>query len=459
MIKSPPYRNEDRSTTFAEVLGLVVREDIDKASKYFEFQKIVDEKGRYLHFDKFRHTVSDGVNANWAWIFMRQARDQQLMPLLDLGDPKQTCHYLLTPIMQKAFSLVDRHTNSAALDIMSGKIGEKRQLSYYLISDLIEDEAISSSQLEGAATTTTVAKEMLKHQRKPRTPDEKMILGNYRMMHFAWEKRHDALSVEMIAKMHRIGTEGIDDSKYTPGMFRRTDDVVVVGRDDEILHQPPPANGLKQRLRDIVDWVNACHDNAASDVYIHPLVKAIALHFAIGYEHPFRDGNGRVARGLFYWLMFKFDYIAFRYISISTLLKKAPAKYARSYLYTESDDMDLTYFLDYQSRIIVRAITAFLDTYRKIREDIELFDRWLWDSGLYGKLSDKQRTVFNIAKDDSSRFFTIKEVQNNLGCSYNTAANALNGLVDLKLFSKIRMGREWLYSMLNKQELLQKWQS
>ncbi len=55
---------------------------------------------------------------------------------------------------------------------MCNKIGEQKHLDY-LLNDLIEDEAISSSQLEGAATTTKVAKDMLKRERKPRSIDEK----------------------------------------------------------------------------------------------------------------------------------------------------------------------------------------------------------------------------------------------------------------------------------------------
>lgn len=198
---------------------------------------------------------------------------------------------------------------------------------------------------------------------------------------------------------------------------------------------------------------------AESNAYIHTLIKAITLHFTIGYEHPFRDGNGRVARELFYWFMFKHDYTAFRYIAISTLLKKAPIQYGKSYLYTETDGMDLTYFIDYQCRIIVRAIRGFLDTYQKIRRDIEAFDRWLWDSGLYCQLNDKQRMLFNIAKDDNNQRFTVRGVENNLGCSYNTAAAALNGLVDLGLFRKQKEGREWVYFLLDKHAIQKSWKS
>ncbi len=453
MIKPPPFREQTAAEAYISASLHIHKNCPDKLLDYMAFQRPVDDKGRYLHFDELRYRVKPGIDAAWAWAFLRYSRSQQLTPLLALGEPPTLCTYYQTPAIQRALSMVDKHTNAASLDLMSARLGEKRQLNDYLINDLIEDEAISSSQLEGAATTTLIAKEMLKRQRKPRTPDEKMIVGNFHMMQLAWERRHQNLSIELITELHRIGVKGIEDDKYTPGQLRRSDDVIVVGRDGEIVHQPPPAAGLKQRLHQLAEWVNACHDDVENSAYIHILIKAITLHFAIGYEHPFRDGNGRVARGLFYWLLFKHDYTAFRYIAISTLLKKAPAQYGESYLYSETDGMDLTYFLDYQCRIITRAIKNFLETYQKIQHDREAFDRWLWDSGLYGKLNDKQRIVFNVAKDHPQTPFTARSVEQKLDCAYNTAAALLNGLVDLGLFSKHKQGREWVYVLKDKSAL------
>lgn len=62
-----------------------------------------------------------------------------------------------------------------------------------------------------------------------------------------------------------------------------------------------------------------------------------------------------------YWLV--------EYLTISRILKQAPAKYARSFVYSEWDDNDLTYFMLYQLSIIVRAIDE-LHSYlaRKMRE-------------------------------------------------------------------------------------------
>jgi len=428
----------------------------DKFGEYLELFSPVDGKGRYLHFDELQYRLPKGVDPALAWAVVKLARFKHISTLILLGSPQKPCGFYLTSTIQKAISEADRNATSAALEWMTSKIGESKHFEY-LLHDLVEDEAISSSQLEGAATTTIVAKDLLKRKRKPRTPDEKMILGNFKMMQYAWENRHKELSHSLISELHKIGVEGIDDEKYRPGIFRTTDDVEVVDAEGNTVHTPPQADGLRKRLKLIAEWANANHHDINSKDYVHPLVKAMTLHFSIGYEHPFYDGNGRVARSLFYWYMFKNDFAAFRYIAISVLLKAAPVKYGKSYLYTESDEMDLTYFLDYQSSITIRAINEFKNAYKKTLEDIEEFNGWLWSSGLYSKLSDKQQTVFQVAKSGLAKHFTISNTKDNLGCSYNTAATALNGLVDLKLFKKEKIGREWVYSMLSTSKIKELW--
>lgn len=450
MIKNPPQQLPK------DVFAYIADEQPELLSQYFNFHRTVDDKGRYQHFDEFRHRVPSELDPKLAWAVTKSARHVQLTQLLKVGEPEKVCKFLLTPTIQKALSITDRNTSSGALEHMSSKIGEELKLDY-LLNDLIEDEAISSSQLEGAATTTIVAKEMLQKKRKPRTIDEKMIIGNFKMMKFAWQHREDPLSAELIKEIHKIGVEGIEDEKYEPGEFRATDDVYVTDRDENILHSPPPAKSIEQRLNKLSVWINRCHDDAQSKHYIHPLTKAIALHFAMGYEHPFRDGNGRVARALFYWFMFKSDYAAFRYIAISVLLKKQASQYGKSYLYTESDDMDLTYFLDYQCDLIIKAINSFKRAYKKVLLEQEDFYSWLGDSSLVDKLNTNQKVVFQAALNRMAKTFTAISVQENLSCSYNTAASVLNGLVELGLFEKEKFGREWHFKVLDKQEIVERW--
>ncbi|MEO6678486.1 MAG: Fic family protein, partial [Pseudomonas sp.] len=336
----------------------------ERLADYLALLKPLDDQGRYLPFDELRYRWAPGLSAHICWALVKKARTAQYASLLPLGEPVQWGKFMLTPVAHKAISAVDRQATTAALEYMTGRIGEQAHFSY-LLNDLIEDEAIGSSQLEGAATTTRVAKDMLKRKRLPRTPDERMVIGNYKMMNFAWEIRDQPLSIELIAAIHRVGVEGIDDGQYSPGIFRLRDDVVVQDGEGNTVHTPPLAAGLASRLQALVKWINQTHNDPFHADYVHPLIKAISLHFALGYEHPFRDGNGRVARALFYWFMFKNDFSALRYIAISTLLRNAPVKYGRSYLYTEGDDLDLTYFIDFQCSVILRAVTGFTEVYRK----------------------------------------------------------------------------------------------
>lgn len=449
MIKPPPTYNPNAFQT-------VIKSHQDRLGEYLALNAPLDEKGRYLPYHKLRFRFPAGLDPALAWSIVKFSRICQLRDVITLGDPEHECKLLLTPAIQMAISESDRHTTSAALEWMSSKLGEQKQISY-LLNDLIEDEAISSSQLEGAATTTKAAKDLLKRRRGARTPDEKMIIGNFQMMQHAWKMRDSDLSADLIAELHQVGVEGIDDEHYRPGAFRLTNDVVIEDGDGNVVHTPPPAKGLEGRLSALADWVNTNHSDVENKNYIHPLVKAIVLHFAIGYEHPFHDGNGRVARSLFYWYLFKHDYAAFRFIAISTLLKNAAIQYGMSYVYTESDEMDLTYFVDHQCRVVIRAISEFKKEYEKAVKSIETFDAFMLKSGLYRKLTDKQKTVLHVAQSGQASIFTASNVKENLECSYNTANSLLNGLVDLNIFEKKKQGREWIFSMLPAGQIITNW--
>lgn len=449
MFKHPPKVVEN-------LFEAIWEQNHGNALQYFNYHSIVDPDGKYLHYDQLRRRIPKDLDPTLAWSIVKAARKQQQTVPLMLGEPEDVCWFVATPAILRAISLCDQKTTTAALTYMTSQIGEGKQVEY-LMTDLINEEAISSSQLEGSATTTKVAKNLLQTERKGKDEGEKMIIGNYRMMECAWRNRNEPLTTQMMLELHLVGVEGIDDEHYHPGTLRNSDNIEVRDGEGNIVHQPPPVTGLKHRLAKIIDWVNQDHTNTNDTGYIHPLVKAIIIHFIIGYEHPFHDGNGRVARALFYWFLFREGFSAFRYIAVSTLLKAAPKQYGMSYVYTETDEMDLTYFVDYQCQIISRAIKLFLQNFDDVLKSIRDFEQFLFNSGLYRQLTPNQRMVFNVAKSQRIPQFTANSVMANLGCSYNTAAAALNGLVTLKLFKKRKDGREWIYSMEDPKSIQKAW--
>ena len=98
--------------------------------------------------------------------------------------------------------------------------------------------------------------------------------------------------------------------------------------------------------------------NQTDGAFVHPVIRSIILHFMLAYDHPFVDGNGRTARALFYWSMRRHSYWMAEFISISHIVLKAPAKYGYAFLFTETDEGDLTYFILYHLKIITRALES-----------------------------------------------------------------------------------------------------
>ena len=386
---------------------------------YQDYTRMTDNKGRYLPFDAFQYRVKKGEDVAIAWTLTRMARDAAIQRIDYQNEAGESAGFNITPIIYEICELSDKHATTLALREQTDRLrGAGAELS-----ELRFEEPITSSQLEGANTTTLVAKNMLASGRTPRTEDEQMIAGNARLMAEIPALTEERLTLELIRKLHAIGMGGINDEKYRPGEFRESDDVVIADYDGNIVYQPPRAAELDTRLQKICDWLNN------KEEYIHPLIRACILHFMIAYEHPFRDGNGRTSRAFFYWYMLKNGYEAFKYISISKLLHAAPVKYAHSYQHTESDGMDLTYFLEYQAGIIGRALRTYLEHIEKIINRSAMIDRRLYESGALKRLTARQVTLLNIMLSTPGKAYTAADVSEMLGVSDNTARTDLRAVV------------------------------
>lgn len=405
--------------------------------------KAVDDKGRYLHWDEFRRYPSPGVNkeAAWAAIKMSRALGSKTLEL------RSECG---SPFFLSTTDFCDAVIH--AVESVTSRLGgakasspQYRDNTRYLVDSLMMEEAISSAQLEGAATTRKIAKDMLGKERMPQDDDERMILNNYLLMKHAKYNKDENLSVALICEFQAIATASIDEADSCPGQVRDSDDIFVGGAGDEVVHQPPKAALLPARLEALCRFANDCHDGHEGRHFIHPVVKATILHFMMGYEHPFRDGNGRTARCLFYWFMLKSGYWPFEYISISTLLKEAPMQYGRSYIYTQTDAFDLTYFVTYQLRVIERAMHEFMEYFEaKRRESVELMS-WLDTFELNNELNYRQGHFLKKVLQHPGRIFTPKELTHDYDISENTARKDLEKLVGMKLLFKVQEGKGFLY--------------
>lgn len=403
-----------------------------------------EAEGKYCHWDKMRHMAPPAGFTREEWWGATKLVRRAALKDLPLRDPSgEPFRYAITDMIARLLHEIDL---GAGGNIgMPDPIANPQTRSQYVMRSLFQ-EAVTSSQLEGAATTRAVAKEMLRTGRAPRTRGERMILNNYLTMQRIAEWKERPLDPELIFEMHRMVTDGTLDNPDGAGRLRRPDEKVTVQDviTGEIFHSPPPAQELPDRLAALCEFANASVLDVGKPEgrFIHPAVRAIFIHFWLAYDHPFVDGNGRTARALFYWSMLRQGYWLFEFVSISEILVKAPAKYARSFLFTETDENDATYFLLYQCEVIRRAIASLHDYIETKSKELRQTEALL--RGATGLNHRQQALIAHALRKPGTRY-TIEGHRRSHAIVYETARYDLMDLARLGLLESRKMGRAFTF--------------
>jgi Fic family protein len=167
------------------------------------------------------------------------------------------------------------------------------------------------------------------------------------------------------------------------------------------------------------------------------------LHFWLAYDHPFVDGNGRTARALFYWSMLRSGYWLFEYVSISEVILRAPVKYGRAFLLTETDDNDLTYFLLYHLGVIRESLDTLKRFIAKRADDLRGIDSILRLAA--DRFNHRQRELLSHALRHPNQVYTIAGHQTRQGVVYQTARTDLLGLAEHGLLIKGESGKKLVF--------------
>ena len=399
-------------------------------------------EGKYRHWDTLRHVQPPaGLTAEEWWASIKWARLQtrRFVPLVD-REGRSFSYTMPDPALEMLHN-IDQGA-SGQINVPD-PIANPQSKDRYLQSSLIE-EAITSSQLEGAATTRKVAKEMLRSGRRPVDRAERMIFNNYRAMQLTGEHKQRKMTPTLIKEIHRVICNDTLPADCSPPWLRTDDKVAVYdNRDNKLLHQPPKAREIPERMEELCRFANG----GTRQEFVHPVVRAILLHFWLAYDHPFMDGNGRTARALFYWAMLKQGYWLAEFLSISSILRKAPAAYIRSFLYTETDENDLTYFILAQLRVINRAIKQLHDYIARKSRQVRAIEQMLRGTRLRADtgLNHRQTALLGHALRNPGFRYSIRSHLYSHGITYATARKDLLTLEQKNLLHHSRVGRTFLF--------------
>ncbi len=103
---------------------------------------------------------------------------------------------------------------------------------------------------------------------------------------------------KFLLKVHKLLTE--NTSVQLSGVYRNHN-VIITGS----THRPPDPKELKKLMKKFFVWYNNSKDR------FHPLELACLVHTELTRIHPFSDGNGRTARIISNFILYKNDYPMF----------------------------------------------------------------------------------------------------------------------------------------------------
>jgi len=423
MIEKAPKFKVD-SPIFFGVVSLTLMRSLNK-----ELIDKIDSK--YLYWDKIKHLPYKKITPEEVWDYTKIKRFLHEKSLKIAKDKNAlSFKYTVNDFLQEKLHNLDFNFGAG---IQKEQLLTDLDKLQYLNNALME-ESIFSSMIEGATTTRVKAKDMLRKNKKPKNKSEQMILNNYKTIQYISEHQNENISKEELAEIHRLVTDSTLEEENI-GVYRDNNEINVVNElTGEIVHTPPSFEILDELMISFYDFFN----KNPKENFIHPIVKASILHFLIGYIHPFVDGNGRTARAIFYWYLLKNGYWLTEYLSISRVIMKTKGQYEKAYLYTEIDEMDVTYFIHYQVKVLIKAFEE-LKTYvtKKKKEQSKLLKYLKHDA-----INERQATILQKIEEDNNRFFTVKEIENMFSITNQTARTDIEELVIKGFLKKIAINKK-----------------
>jgi len=303
-------------------------------------QEIIDSYlSQYLPRRDILHRLPVSIPISKFWPELQRARKERAEELPLVSATGETFGWVLTEnIVAQSEDILSLSRRDLPLD---------GQEYHDAMADALIDEAIYSSVIEGAFTTKQEAKEFINDGRPPKNKSEQMVKNNYEALTYVLEHIDEPITSKTIFDIFAHVTKDTLE-RSVPTDAYRSEAVYVQSARGDIIHTAPPADKVTAMMDALIGFIQTSE--------LPPLIKACVAHFYFVYVHPFEDGNGRTARALSYMILLQAGYDFFRYFSISGVIAEERAKYYKAIKDVEDDDFDMTYFIDYYTGMLARAL-------------------------------------------------------------------------------------------------------
>jgi ribosomal protein L9 len=389
----------------------------DTSSRFWQEleAKLAPLEDTYLHWDTLsqKQMPVQGINHKQWWQLLKAKRRARLQALPWTANGA-SCYWVLDDQLLKLLTQVERLLGSS----LPAALGQT------LPADNFIAEALASLQLAGGQIDSAAGLDLLCSGCPAALPVEQELLAQYQCLQ---QLSTEALTPERLLTLNQA-------LQASPsGTWRSA--AYALQRDGQTVFNAPEAQEVAQGLVSLCEFAN--EDELNAERYMHPLLKAIILHYQLAYLHPFNDANGRTARAIFYWQMQRAGYSLAPLIALSERLLSAQDDYFRSFLYTQSDANDVTYFLIAQLSAVLSAIEQYQQRQQEQNTQMQ---------ALPPKLTLRQQHILAEMQQAPSRQYRLAHYQQRMQITYETSRTDLMKLAKQGLAQKHKVGKAFVYS-------------
>ncbi|MFH1540266.1 MAG: Fic family protein [Elusimicrobiota bacterium] len=311
------------------------------------------------------------------------------------------------------------------IDYLQGKITDS--LTKGVFTPIVQKEsaiimAYASTTIEGSTLTPQEVKQVADGERPRKAEIHIQMVKNYLDV-IRWIRQKESTKIiteDNIFKLHRIiGEKAVADGPV--GEYRKVQ--VYVGD-----HTPPSSEKVPYLMKEFLEWLNN-----KSHQY-HPVLSSAIAHFEIAAIHPFRDGNGRVARALASWELYRRGFDTLHVFTLDDILLEN-----RKFYYLQLSNArkpgGLTDWLEYISDITAEGLER---TYNRLTSAQATAKK-------LPPLSETQKRLLIILSQDSPK--TIKQIMSELCITRQGVYKVLSQLLKTKRVISVGTRRNRQYSI------------
>ncbi|MBI5299620.1 MAG: Fic family protein [Deltaproteobacteria bacterium] len=214
-----------------------------------------------------------------------------------------------------------------------------------LVKDAMARAAWGSTAIEGCTLSLEAVRGLIEGKEAIGYPDKHVqMAGNY-LNALTWIQKKEKtaqITENHIFQLHNIlGKGAVDEGPV--GKYRKVD--VRAG-----LHVGSPWKNVPKHTRDFLKWFNT------SAKELPAVFSSAILHLRLAEIHPFRDGNGRVARIMATWEFYRRGFDTMHIFALDEVLQENRALYIKNLQRVQVEGQDLGGWIEFMAETILETL-------------------------------------------------------------------------------------------------------